>query len=68
MAKVSIYLNFVRNTEEAFHFYQSVFGTEFIGDIARMGDVPAGDGGPTIAEEDKNLVIQGGFHLWGDSM
>ncbi len=66
MAKVSIYLNFSRNTEEAFRFYQSVFGTEFIGDIARMGDVPAGDGGPAIAEEDKNLVMHVALPILGD--
>ena len=40
MSKVSIYLNFPRNTEEAFAFYKSVFGTEYIGNIARLGDVP----------------------------
>ncbi len=66
MAKVSIYLNFSRNTEEAFNFYKQVFGTEFIGDIARMGDVPAGDGGPAIAEEDKNLVMHVALPLLGD--
>jgi PhnB protein len=35
MAKVSTYLNFVRNTEAAFQFYKSVFKTEFIGPIMR---------------------------------
>lgn len=29
MASVSTYLNFPRNTEEAFNFYKSVFGGEF---------------------------------------
>ena len=28
MVRVSTYLNFTGNTEEAFHFYRSVFGTE----------------------------------------
>lgn len=71
MSKVSIYLNFARNTEEAFNFYKSVFGTEFIGDIARMGDVPTMEGQPLIVEEDKNLVmhvvlpILGGLQLMG---
>ena len=31
MATVSTYLNFSRNTEEAFLFYKSVFGGEFSG-------------------------------------
>lgn len=58
MASVSTYLNFVRETEEAFNFYKSVFGTEFEADgISRMGDVPPQEGQPPIAEEDKNLVM-----------
>jgi PhnB protein len=57
MASVSTYLNFVRNTEEAFNFYKSVFGTEYMGDIMRLGDVPPQDGMPPIAEADKNLVM-----------
>lgn len=54
---MSTYINFVRNTEEAFNFYRSVFGTEFVGEIARMGDVPVQEGQPPIAEEDRNLVM-----------
>lgn len=72
MATVSTYLNFERNTEEAFNFYRSVFGGEFFGDgIMRMGDVPATDGMPPCAEGDKNLVmhvelpILGGHSLMG---
>ena len=38
MERVSTYLNFMGNTEEAFNFYRSVFGTEFLGPILRMGD------------------------------
>ena len=58
MASVSTYLNFNRNTEEAFNFYKSVFGTEFQGEgIMRMGDVPPQEGQPPLAEEDKNLVM-----------
>lgn len=29
MARTNTYLNFPRNTEEAFNFYRSVFGGEF---------------------------------------
>jgi PhnB protein len=58
MARVSTYLNFPRNTEEAFNFYKSVFGGEFKGGhIARFGDIPAGNGAPPIPEADKNLVM-----------
>jgi PhnB protein len=58
MARVSTYLNFPRQTEEAFLFYQSVFGGEFGNDgIARFSDIPPFEGMPPIAEEDKNLVM-----------
>ncbi len=58
MSRVSTYLNFARNTEEAFNFYKSVFGGEFSGGgIARLGDMPAMEGMPALAEEDKNLIM-----------
>ncbi len=72
MTRVSTYLNFPRNTEEAFKFYQSVFGGEFArGGIARFRDIPPSDDAPPIAEEDKDLVmhielpIAGGHVLMG---
>lgn len=71
MASVSTYLNFPGNTEEAFNFYMEVFGTEFLGEVTRMGDAPPQDGMPPLAEEDKNLImhimlpILGGHQLMG---
>lgn len=58
MARVSTYLNFPRNTEEAFNFYKSVFGGEFSGGgIARFSDIPPSDVAPPVAAGDKNLVM-----------
>jgi len=72
MASVSTYLNFPRNTEEAFLFYKSVFGGDFTGGvIGRFGDIPPSDDAPPIAEADRNLVmhvelpIVGGHKLMG---
>lgn len=65
MARVSTYLNFPRNTEEAFNFYKSVFGTEFSAPIGRMGDVPPHEGMPPLAEEDKNLVMHVALPILG---
>ena len=72
MASVGTYLNFVRNTEEVFNFYKSVFGGEFGGNgIERFGDIPPSEGMPPISEADKNLVmhvelpILGGHALMG---
>jgi PhnB protein len=57
MASVSTYLNFPRNTEEAFNFYKSVFGGEFVGGIMRFSDIPPQEGMPPLPESDKNLVM-----------
>lgn len=41
MARTSIYLNFPNQTEQAFEFYRSIFGGEFVGGIHRFGEVPS---------------------------
>jgi len=74
MSKVSIYLNFQGNTEEAFNFYKSVFRTEFQGPFMRMGDIPSQPGMPALPEEEKNKVmhvtlpILGGTRLMATDM
>lgn len=71
MAKVSTYLNFSGNTEEAFNFYKSVFGGEFEGGIMRMKDVPPSEDQPPRNEANDNLVmhvslpILDGYRLMG---
>jgi uncharacterized glyoxalase superfamily protein PhnB/uncharacterized protein YndB with AHSA1/START domain len=58
MSRVTNYLNFPGNTEEAFTFYKSVFKTEFNGNgIQRFGDIPQEAGHPPIAEEVKKMVL-----------
>jgi len=42
MARVNTYLNFGRTTEQAFEFYRSVFGGDFLGPIQRFATVPCG--------------------------
>lgn len=68
MARVSTYLNFARNTEEAFIFYKSVFETEFEGKVARMGEVPSQEGQPPMSEEDKNLIMHIALPILGGHM
>jgi PhnB protein len=65
MASVSTYLNFPRNTEEAFNFYKGVFGTDFAGEIQRMGDVPPQEGMPPVSDEDKKLVMHVALPILG---
>lgn len=57
MASVSTYLNFMGTTEEAFSFYRSVFGTEYIGPIHRMSDAPPMPGAPPMSDAEKGLVM-----------
>lgn len=72
MARTSTYLNFPRHTEEAFHFYQGVFGGDFTGGgIARFKDIPVMEGVPPMDPADQDLVmhielpITGGHILMG---
>ena len=57
MPRVSTYLNFMGTTEEAFNFYKSVFGTDFLGPIIRMGDMPAAPGAPDLTDAEKKMVM-----------
>lgn len=71
MARTSTYLNFDGTTEAAFTFYRAVFGTEFLGPIHRMGDIPAAPGMPALPEAERDRVmhielpITGGHVLMG---
>ena len=56
MARVNTYLNFPGNTEEAFNFYKSVFGTEFVS-LTRMKDMPRHEGAPALLESDANKIM-----------
>lgn len=55
-------------------FYKSVFGTEFVGDIGRMGDAPLMEGQAPLTEDEKNLVMHvalpllNGFMLMGSDV
>ncbi|MHB8438652.1 MAG: VOC family protein [Acidimicrobiales bacterium] len=74
MSQVSTYLNFMGDTEDAFNFYASVFGTEFNGPVFRMGDMPPNPEGPQLTGDEKNLVahvelpILAGHVLMGTDM
>ena len=74
MSRVSTYLNFMGQTEEAFRFYGSVFGTDIEGDIFRLGDMPGPDSGAQLTDAEKKLVahvtlpILAGHVLMGTDM
>jgi PhnB protein len=74
MSRVSTYLNFQGNTEEAFEFYRSVFGTDYSSPIMRMGDMPADPGMPQLSDAEQSMVmhvelpIHAGHALMGTDM
>lgn len=69
--KVSVYLNFAGNTEQAFEFYKEVFGTEYSHPFQRFGEMPPSPEQPPLPESVKNqilhveLPIYDGFVLMG---
>ncbi len=74
MSRVSTYLNFMGQTEEAFNFYASVFGTRISGEIFRMGDMASGPGAEKLSDAERKLVghvelpILAGHVLMGTDM
>lgn len=66
------YLNFDGKTEEAFNFYRSVFGGDFMGGVMRYKDMPDGD---KLPKEDQNKVMhvalpigKGGYLMGTDTL
>ena len=57
MGRVSTYLNFMGNTEQAFNFYREVFGTEFHEGMMRMGDVPSDPNMPAMSDAEKKMIM-----------
>ena len=53
MRAVNPYLNFNGNTEEAFNFYKSIFGGEFV-TVMRFGETP---GCESMPETEKNGIM-----------
>jgi uncharacterized glyoxalase superfamily protein PhnB/uncharacterized protein YndB with AHSA1/START domain len=66
MARVTTYLNFPGNTEEAFHFYKKVFKGEFTGKgLQHFADVNLPEGHPPMSETDKKLIIHAELTILG---
>ena len=56
MASVSTYINTLGRTEEAFEFYRSVFGGEFL-DLVRFRDMDMGPASANLSEADGNAIL-----------
>ncbi len=64
MATLNPYLNFNGNTEEAFNFYKSVLGGEFMGGIMRYKDMPDSE---KLSESEKNKVMHVALQVGKDT-
>jgi PhnB protein len=62
MTRVSTYLNFQGQTEEAFAHYAKTFGTE-VTTLTRFSDMPAGPG--ELPAEERNLVMHAEIPIAG---
>lgn len=67
MASINPYLVFNGNCEEAFLFYQSVFGGEFPY-VGKFSDMPAGDENSTLSEDDANKIMHISLPIGKDSV
>jgi PhnB protein len=72
MASVSTYLNFERETRQAFEFYKTIFGGDYAGEgPLTFRNVPQQEGMPTLPDDDLDLImhvelkITGGHSLMG---
>jgi uncharacterized glyoxalase superfamily protein PhnB/uncharacterized protein YndB with AHSA1/START domain len=65
-SRVTSYLNFPGNTEEAFNFYKKVFNGTFTGvGLRRFGDIQMPEGMPPLSDADKKLIIHAELTIMG---
>jgi uncharacterized glyoxalase superfamily protein PhnB/uncharacterized protein YndB with AHSA1/START domain len=64
--RVSYYLNFPGNAEEAMNFYRSVFKTAFVNGIQRFGELPADPNQPPLSDKVKKMVLHVELPLFGE--
>ena len=66
LPRVTSYLNFPGNTEEAFNFYKKVFKGEFTGaGLKRFGDIELPADHPPMNDADKKLIIHAELTIMG---
>jgi PhnB protein len=59
-------VNFPGNTEQAFAFYKTVFGTDYINGLTRFGDLPASPDSPPASESVRNMILHVELPLLGN--
>jgi len=67
MIKLNPYLNFLGKTEEAFNFYKSVFGGEFV-IFQRFKDIPNLPDKEKLSESDLNKIMHVSLKIGNDTL
>lgn len=67
MITLNTYLTFEGNCEEAFNFYQTVFGGEF-SDVERFENLPEEEGMPPMSNEDKQKIMHMALPIGSNSI
>ncbi|MEZ5014357.1 MAG: VOC family protein [Chitinophagales bacterium] len=67
MTGLNPYLTFPGNCEEAFNYYQKVFGGEFIY-VGRFGEMPPQEGAPELSAEEKQKIMHISLPLYGGAL
>ena len=57
MSRVSTYLNFAGQSEEAFEFYKRAFMTDYEVPLTRFSDVPADPSMPELSDDERGLIL-----------
>ena len=57
MARVSTYLNFMGQSEEAMNWYQSIFGGSFVTPFMRYNETPPNPDAPALSEAEGNQIM-----------
>jgi PhnB protein len=67
VATAHTYLNFNGNTEQAFNFYRSIFGGEFL-NLIRFSDAGDVGGADRLPEADRDKIMHVGVYIGKDSL
>lgn len=62
--RITFYLNFPGNAEEALLFYKDAFDGKIIGELRRFRDIPTPPDHAPMSEDLKQLIMHGELELW----
>jgi len=67
MTTVNVYITFDGNCMEAFDFYKSVFGGEYLS-VNTFGEMPPQEGMPELSDEEKGKIMHVSLPIGGETI